>query len=89
MRILGYACEGTYHIHKPDRVHFQSGTLGSSVQARFTCGGCMYFLVIKEIVETVTEALALLGLTWNRNKSLRLSRVSFLFWRDEMLPQSP
>ena len=39
----------------------------------------MYSLVIKEIVEAVEEALALLRLTWKRKKSLSLPRVFFSF----------
>jgi len=37
--------------------------------------------VIKEIIEAVEEALALVGLTWKRNKGLSLPQV--LFFRGE------
>ena len=77
---------GVVDVHKPDRVRFRSETLGSSVQARLTSGGFIDHLVI-ETVEAVEEALALLGLTWKRNKSLSLSWV--LFRRCKMLAQTP
>ena len=81
---------GLFHIHKLYCFCFWSGTLGSSVQARFTSGSFMYSLVIKEIVEAVEEALALLRLTWKRKKSLSLPQVFFFFgevkcWPDPLV----
>ena len=80
---------GVVDVHKPDRVHFWSETLGSSIQERLTYGGFINRLVIEETVEAVEEALALLGLTWKRNKSLSFSWVLFLFRRRKMLAQTP
>ena len=74
-------------VHKPDRVHFWSETLRSSIQECLTYGGFINHLVIEETVEAVEEVLALLGLTWKRNKSLSLSWV--LFRRCKMLAQTP